>query len=55
MINSQLIKVIIILVIVAFSIPTFLMIYGDFKTMAEPVFDESLLRFGYTPCYQDRF
>ena len=41
MINLQLIKVIIILVIVAFSIPTLLMIYGDFKTMAEPEFDES--------------
>ena len=41
MINLQLIKVIIILAIVAFSIPTFLMIYGDFKTMAEPEFDEN--------------
>lgn len=41
MINRLFIKVIIILIIVAFSIPTLLMIYGDFKTMPEPEFDES--------------
>lgn len=41
MLNRLFIKVIIISVIVAFSIPTLLMIYGDFKTMAEPELDES--------------
>ena len=41
MINLQLIKVIILLAIAAFSIPACFMIYGDFKTMAEPEFDES--------------
>jgi ABC-type uncharacterized transport system permease subunit len=41
MINQLFIKLIIIVIIVSFTIPAVLIIYGNFQTMAEEEFDLS--------------